>query len=135
MIILVCGDRNWGDFLRIYITLQQYQHTATLVVHGAARGADTLAGEAADALHIPVKSFPANWDLYGKSAGPIRNRAMFNETSPNLVLAFHNNLSSSKGTKDMVEYAIKHGVSTKVISETGKIVHMNPPTLAPFIPI
>jgi hypothetical protein len=49
------------------------------VIHGAARGADTLVDQAAKALGVPVKSFPVtdeDWRNQGKAAGHIRNAAM-----------------------------------------------------------
>jgi len=116
MIILACGDRNWTDFLAIYTTLQQYQNKATLIVHGGARGADTLAGEAAEALYLPIKVFRANWDAHGKAAGPIRNIEMFKKSNPDLVIAFHDKLSSSKGTKHMVDYARSRGAKVILVS-------------------
>lgn len=112
MVILVCGDRNWTDFILIHSTLKKFEHTATLVVHGDARGADTLAGQAAEALYIPVQEFPADWDAHGKSAGPIRNIHMFTQSNPDLVIAFHDDLEHSKGTKHMVNIARSHGVKT-----------------------
>jgi len=45
--------------------------------------------------------------LYGKAAGPIRNRQMINRLNPNTdeVLAYHEDLDKSKGTKHAVEVA------------------------------
>lgn len=46
----------------------------------------------------------------GKAAGPIRNQHMLDGYHPDMVVFFHHDLSSSKGTKDMVERARKAGV-------------------------
>jgi len=62
-------------------------------------------------------SFPADWKSYGKGAGPIRNQLMLDEGKPDLVLAFHNDISSSRGTADMIRRAKKHGISYEIISE------------------
>ena len=43
-----------------------------LVVHGGARGADTLGGEWAAAHSIRVEVFPADWKRHRRSAGPRR---------------------------------------------------------------
>lgn|SRR5215831_2138738 len=80
------------------------QHDNVTIIHGAARGADSLAAEAAKELGFEVLAFPADWSTYHKSAGPIRNRQMINER-PDFVWAFHDNLRDSKGTKDMVKVA------------------------------
>lgn len=51
--------------------------------------------------------FPAKWKEFGRAAGPIRNQQMLDEGKPELVLAFHDDLENSKGTKDMVGRAMK----------------------------
>lgn len=116
MKILVCGDRNWKNADVIRRVLHTIQHDVTLLVHGAARGADSLAAQEAENLHIPTKSFPADWNTHGKSAGIIRNITMFKETNPDLVIAFHDDLTSSKGTKHMAQYAHSHNVRVLVIN-------------------
>lgn len=116
MNILVCGDRNWNNLEIIMRELKCLPRNAT-IIHGAARGADTMAGLAAEHLGMTVKSFPAKWHKYGRSAGPIRNREMFNSTDPDLVLAFHTDIEHSKGTKDMIRYAEKRGCITKIIDK------------------
>ncbi len=121
MKILICGDRNWNDFITVYTILREYQNIATLVVHGGVRGADSLAGDAAEALRIPVKTYPADWSKHGSSAGPIRNITMFNETNPDLVIAFHNDLASSKGTKHMVEYARSLGARVILVDSKSQV--------------
>lgn len=109
MIVLVTGDRNWEDYDLIYKELKALQPQPDLLIHGAARGADTLAGVAAMDLGIKTRAFPAHWDRYGKAAGPMRNQEMLlflihpsNRDHKKLVMAFHDNLEQSKGTADMV---------------------------------
>jgi len=43
---------------------------------------------------------------------------MLEEGVPSLVLAFHNDVASSKGTADMIKRARSKGVPVEVISET-----------------
>src|SRR4051812_30438242 len=114
MRVLVTGDRNWDNEHIIFEALADIAwdpdlEDAVVVIHGAARGADTQAGSAAKRLKLTVEEFPAQWKEYGKAAGPIRNREMLN-SGVDLVLAFHSDLASSKGTKDMVFIANKEGV-------------------------
>ena len=47
-----------------------------IVIHGAARGADSIFAKAAESTHADVESYPAQWDTYGKSAGHRRNKQM-----------------------------------------------------------
>ena len=116
MRVLVCGDRNWTDIEVIRQKLISIPDIS-VVIEGEARGADRIARQVAEELNIPVEKFPANWDKYGKAAGPIRNQQMLDEGKPDLVLAFHNDLENSKGTKDMVIRADKAGVETVVIKQ------------------
>jgi hypothetical protein len=88
----------------------------TTIIHGDARGADSLAGGLAKLLGMFVIPVTAKWDIYGKAAGPIRNRQML-ALGPDLVLAFHNDIENSLGTKNMVTIARKQGVFTEVIEE------------------
>src|SRR5262245_34019618 len=99
--ILVCGDRNWADPRPIRALLSQYPR-GTVVIHGAQRGADSIAGRLAHALGFEVEAYPADWRRYGKSAGPIRNKQMLTDGMPDEVHAFHSNIDWSRGTKDMV---------------------------------
>ncbi len=73
------------------------------MIESEAWGADTCARIAAEELNITVEKYPAEWNKYGQSAGSIRNKQMLTEGNPDLVLAFHANIESSKGTKNMIE--------------------------------
>ena len=115
MRLLICGDRKWSNKESIkqeLITIQP-----DIVIHGACRGADQLADEAAKELGIECSSYPAQWYTYGKAAGPIRNQRMIDEGNPDFVLAFHSDIANSKGTKDMVERAYLSGIPTRVIRQ------------------
>jgi hypothetical protein len=113
MRVLVCGARDWSDIGSIRRTLAALPPD-TVVIHGAARGADSLAGEAARELGLRVRAFPADWARYGKAAGPVRNRQMLVEGKPDRVLAFHADLAGSKGTADMVRQARAAGVAVRI---------------------
>ncbi len=123
MKVLICGDRNWTNQKKIeeeiIKTWKEFKcppRSEIIIIHGGARGADNLAGEVAKELGLKVKVFPADWERFGKAAGPMRNIEMLNE-KPDLVLAFHNDLSKSKGTAHTVRTAEKRGMKVKVISE------------------
>lgn len=127
--ILICGDRNWKDKEFIHHTLFPSplweKGFVECIIEGEAKGADKLAREIGEEYKIPVLKFPANWIEFGKSAGPIRNQQMLDEGKPDLVLAFHDNIESSKGTKDMISRATKAGIFTILYSHDnpqGKVV-------------
>jgi hypothetical protein len=111
MKILVTGDREFACFATVKLAYHYVEHTygpIKTVVHGAARGADQLAGMVALDRNIGVVPMPAQWNRYGKGAGPIRNQRMLDDHPDiKVVLAFHENLKTSKGTKDMLSRALK----------------------------
>lgn len=115
MKILCCGDRNWTNKGRIYEILQTYP-TTTIIIHGNATGADTLCKEVAESLGMIVISVPANWNKYGKAAGPIRNKEML-DMVPEEVIAFHNDIKNSRGTKNCITQARQRGIRTIVLTE------------------
>jgi len=124
MRVLVCGDRNWTDVdaihNRLFLVALDTPPSKITVIHGAARGADQIAHRVARELGCAVMPFPADWVRYGRAAGPVRNRQMLVEGRPDRVLAFHNNLSESRGTADMVRRARKAGIPVEVITSHGE---------------
>ncbi|WP_043341372.1 DUF2493 domain-containing protein [Comamonas sp. B-9] len=77
-ILCVCGGRVFSDQELAFHTLDRIhaKRPITELVHGAAPGADRLAGQWAKSRNVPTKEFPANWEAHGRGAGPIRNGQM-----------------------------------------------------------
>ncbi len=115
MKVLVCGGRNYDDSHSLFSILDGYHELKpiTLIIHGDARGADRLAEAWAEDRCINVDACPADWELYGKKAGPIRNQMMLDQHEPELVIAFPGGI----GTADMVARAEKAGVPVHKIEE------------------
>lgn len=113
MKVLITGDRDWTDEFPIDAIIAGLLSLASpeplILLHGKARGADRLVDQWKSCAGVDVRPFPADWDRYGRSAGPIRNRQMLNE-EPDLVVAFHDDLDESKGTKDCVAEAARRGI-------------------------
>jgi hypothetical protein len=103
MKILVCGGRNFKNKELMEDVLRQWDIRE--IVHGDARGADTLAGDYARSNGIIEKRYPADWRAYGRRAGYVRNTEMLNE-GPDLVVAF----PGGKGTAMMVDIAKKANI-------------------------
>lgn len=121
MRVLVCGGRDYGnyDYLKTFLSaLQVVEAPFSCIIHGAARGADTMAGTYARRHNIPLEECPANWEVHGKSAGIIRNKQMLDEGKPDLVVAF----PGGSGTAHMVKIAKAAGVRVIEIKE-GKEWH------------
>ena len=88
----------------------------TLFIHGNATGADECCDEMASRLGYPRLRVPY-FGFLGRSGGPVRNRYMLDvllalmETGTEVAVeAFHDDLTKSKGTLDMVKRAKKAGV-------------------------
>jgi hypothetical protein len=118
MRILFCGDRNWTNYKVICDVMADLD--PDVVIEGEAPGADSLARDAAEYFGIPIVRYPADWKQYGRAAGPIRNTQMLTEGTPDLVIAFHDNLAASKGTKNMVEQSKKRNIPVKVYNSKGE---------------
>lgn len=116
MRILVCGSRDWTDAFAINCVLNGYlsDGDAFTVISGMANGADSIAAEWARLNEQELLEFPAQWEMYGKSAGPVRNRAMLNNGKPDFVWAFKTH-AESRGTNHMVNIARRAGVRTYVV--------------------
>lgn len=110
MRVLVCGGRDFNDYPKVIDVLEDIK--PSLIIHGAASGADTLGGMFAKGWSIPVEAYPADWKAHGKAAGPIRNKQMLVEGKPDLVVAF----PGGRGTENMIKQATTAGVPVRRIS-------------------
>lgn len=111
-IILVCGGRDFRDYRLVCRALDPFRPYLLYVVHGAARGADSLAKQWCELNGVKDQPYPANWAKYGKGAGPKRNQQMLDE-EPNidLVIAF----PGERGTLDMCERADAKGIPVRSV--------------------
>lgn len=100
MRVLVCGGRDFNNASVVEDVLNSIHEAKpiTLIIQGEARGADRLGKLWAKGRGIPTLDCPANWELYGKSAGYIRNKYMA-EMNPDIGVAF----PGGKGTANMVK--------------------------------
>ena len=104
--VVIAGCRDYCDYdeAKKFIddSLSNINNENSIVVlSGGANGADKLGIRYAEENGFQVKLFLPQWDKYGKSAGPKRNKLMAQECD--LVICFWD--SKSRGTKSMIEYA------------------------------
>jgi hypothetical protein len=64
---------------------------------------------------VPCEVYPAQWRLYGKRAGPMRNLKMIG-TGIDVLLAF----PGGRGTQHMMLACMKHGVKVIAIKDDKK---------------
>lgn len=103
MKVIIAGSRNFNDYNFLCKKIKELNINIDEIVCGGARGADLLGKQYGKENNIPIKMFPANWELYGRSAGMIRNHEMGNYAD--YLIAFWD--GQSKGTKDMIDYMKK----------------------------
>jgi len=111
---LICGDRNWYDENKVCCVLLQLNDKEDTIINGGAQGADSIANKIANNLLFKTIVVSADWKKYGRAAGPIRNRKML-DLKPDKVIAFHSDITKSKGTADCVNETKRRGIDVEVI--------------------
>lgn len=95
--VIIAGTRTLNVLSMIGGLLHHFGLEPTEIVCGGASGPDRDGKEWAKEDRIPVKDFPAEWDKFGKSAGPRRNLQMA-EYADALLLIWD---GESKGSLNM----------------------------------
>ena len=112
-VVLACGGRSFYDWELVVAVLDRIRPAK--IIHGAAKGADTLAGKYAREKGIPCRIFPVQWHdkkrKYIPSAAFDRNQQMLDEGKPDLVVAF----PGGGGTRDMVKRSRVQGVPVYIV--------------------
>lgn len=102
MKIIIAGGRDFNNYelleKELYKILPRKRDEPIEIVSGGATGADALGEKYAKEHFLRVKKFPANWDKWGKSAGPKRNTEMADYA--NILIAFYD--GKSRGTANMI---------------------------------
>lgn len=126
--MIVAGCRTFGDTLSQQESISsKIQEACTVfsadpenveIVTGGARGVDQNADIIAGKLGYGRKVFPADWDRYGKKAGPVRNRQMADyllaaRADHIALLAFWD--GKSPGTRHMIKTARELGIKVFVV--------------------
>lgn len=102
--LIVAGGRDFNDRALMVASLNTFMDNnlglELSIVSGMARGADLLGHTLAKAHRVKVYEFPADWNLYGKRAGFVRNEAMGRFADG--LLAFWD--GESRGTYHMISF-------------------------------
>lgn len=112
--VVVAGSRDFSDYNKLSAELNKFLKGKknVVIISGTARGADRMGEQYASEHGYKVERFPAEWGVYHKGAGPIRNMQMV-ETA-DAVVAFWDNQSS--GTRNIIDCARQKHIPYKVIS-------------------
>lgn len=108
MRLVVTGGRDYSDTDGAFAALDELhaRMPVTVLIQGEARGLDARAKNWAFRRGIPCASYAAQWDLYDKAAGGIRNQQMIDEGRPDYGLVFH----GGDGTADMRRRLVLAGI-------------------------
>lgn len=118
--VIIAGSRKFDD----YETLRdKCDHILSrkmadpdceiIVVSGGATGADTLGERYAAERGLQVERHPADWERYGRSAGPRRNTEM--AAIADALIAFPKSGEANIGTMNMIEQAKSRRLLVRVI--------------------
>lgn len=114
--LLVTGSRDWDDIVTLRDAINKavnHLGNRVILVHGACpTGADKLADDwfmYAYRRPCSIEAHPADWDIYGKRAGYVRNAEMVN-AGADLCLAFIKN--ESRGASMTAKMAEDAGIET-----------------------
>ena len=112
--VIIAGGRDFNDYELLLNTIWPLLKgdNNIEIVSGGASGADKLGEKFAESFGLPISRFLANWSMYGKSAGPMRNLEMAKYADE--LIAFWD--GKSRGTKHMIDTATKSGLVVTVIN-------------------
>ncbi len=109
--VIVAGSRTFQNYPLLCNELDKIREQIDEIVCGEARGADTLGRTYAYDNDIKIKSFPADWERYGKAAGFMRNNEMAQYADEAIIFWD----GKSIGSKDMIDKMEKLGKEVRVI--------------------
>ncbi len=113
VVIAGCRDYDNYDEAREYIDfcLSRIKETNNIIiVSGCASGADALGERYAEDNGFQIEKHPADWQKYGRSAGPKRNKQMAEVCD--FAICFWD--GKSRGTRSLIEYVSMCGKPVKI---------------------
>ena len=114
MKIIIAVSRNFTDYPKLKKECDPFlqdQKNIEIVSGCHYKGADNLGIQYANENDFNLIKFPADWNKFGKAAGPKRNKemAIFSDA----LIAFWD--GKSRGTKNMIKFAKQKGLIVKVV--------------------
>jgi hypothetical protein len=106
MKVIIAGSRHISDAEALKTQIENTGWDIEEVVSGGCRGVDVMGEEWAQEKGIPVRTFVAHWEEYGREAGELRNREMA-EYADGLILLWD---AKSPGSSCMLRESAKAGI-------------------------
>lgn len=115
--VIIAGGREYDDYDLLrercdFYLQNKFNEEDVIIVSGHAKGADTLGERYAQERGLACEQYPADWERYGRGAGPIRNEQMANVA--NALIAFWD--GQSRGTANMINLAMSKGLKVAVVN-------------------
>ncbi len=113
--IVIAGCRYYEDYNQAKIFIDNLvdnlkSNYDIIIVSGGCKGADAIGERYAIENGYKIQRILADWERYGKGAGPKRNEKM--AEIADLVICFWDN--QSKGTKSMIDFATRLNKPVKI---------------------
>lgn len=102
--VVVAGGRTYTNTGMVFICLEDIIQKDDIIISGHAKGVDMMGEFYAQKNNLAFEIYPAEWDKYGRSAGPRRNEKMAQIADK--VVVFWD--FKSRGTKNMIDMAKKY---------------------------
>ncbi len=112
--VVIAGSRNFTDYKLFSSIVDKYlsrikNEYELIILSGHCVGTDLMAEKYARENRFALEIYPAEWDKYGRSAGPKRNKEMVEKAD--FAIAFS---SGSAGTESLIEFAVQKGIPTRI---------------------
>lgn len=117
--VVITGSRHTKNHHLVLMKLYPYiawvltpgQHDSMRFLHGDCKtGADAIADTLLHDFDMGglIDRYPADWQKYGRRAGPVRNHEMISACSVgDEVLAFPHTVEQSRGTENCIAEALR----------------------------
>jgi type III secretion system FlhB-like substrate exporter len=107
---IIAGSRAGPKYSDLIEAIKSCGWSPSVIVSGTAKGADQLGESWAENNGVPIERYPADWNKFGRAAGPIRNKQMAQNAEALIALWD----GKSSGTKNMIELAKTYGLKVYV---------------------
>jgi hypothetical protein len=113
MKVVIAGCRDYADYNEAKCFIDECLlniNEDIVILSGCANGADKLGERYAVENNLGIERYPAQWERFGRAAGPIRNKTMVENSD--LIICFWD--SKSRGTKSLLSLAEKYNKTIKI---------------------
>ena len=103
-LLVVTGGRDYKHEKRVHELLKRID-PEVVYVGDCPTGVDKFTRYWCDKSAVPFRVFEAQWDDFGKAAGPIRNKEMIEAAAQDVVKPILLAFPGGRGTEDCVMHA------------------------------